>query len=228
MRLPALLLACFCAFGQQVQTPLPDGVFSIGGGVTAPVVTHKTDPEYAEEARIARLSGNILLSAVVGVDGKARGVHAARPLGLGLDEKAIEAFIAWQFNPGLKDGMPVPVLINVEINFRLVRARGVWSLARAAFNPPTGALRPVLTLAPYPPVYTANRRNGSVTISFDVNPNGAAENLHIEKSSDPALESEAIGILRGWQFRPGTKDGQPISVPCTLEFVEGEDPHPVR
>src|ERR1700691_3990626 len=102
MRLPALLLACFCAFGQQVQTPLPDGVFRIGAGVTAPVVIHKTDPEYAEEARIAKLSGNIMLSLVVGQDGKVRDVHTAKPLGLGLDEKAIEAVSAWQFKPGQK------------------------------------------------------------------------------------------------------------------------------
>src|SRR5580692_3196427 len=124
----------------------------------------------------------------------------------------------------LKDGMPVPVMVDIEVNFRLSRDRGAWSLARAVFNPPEGAARPVLTMAPYPPIYTPAGRTGSVAISFDVNPNGTAENLHIEKSSDPALESEVIRIVRGWQFRPGMKAGRPVSVPCTMEFVEGNVP----
>ena len=135
------------------------------------------------------------------------------------------------FKPGLKDGIPVPVTVNVEINFRIARARGEsgWALSRAVFNPPEGATRPVLTLAPYPPpdktpAFTTTGPNGSVVISFDVDPNGIAADLHIEKSSNPALESEAIRIVRGWQFRPGIKDGQPVSVPCTLEFVEGNVP----
>jgi len=43
----------------------------------------------------------------------------ARPLGMGLDEKAIEAVRTWRFEPAKKDGQPVPVQMNVEVSFRL-------------------------------------------------------------------------------------------------------------
>jgi TonB family protein len=223
MRLPAAILVCLCAFGQESQTPLPEGVYRAGNGVTAPMLVGRTDPEYSEEARLARLIGDVKLSFVVGEDGKVRDVRAVSPsLGLGLDEKATEAVRAWRFKPGLKDGMPVPVRVDLESSFRLAFERGAWALSRAAFRLPEGvAARPVLTLAPYPSIYTATGETGSVGISFDINPEGGTENLHIENSSSSAAEREVISIVRGWQFRPGVKDGQPVSVRCTLEFVKG-------
>jgi TonB family protein len=223
MRLSAAILACVCAFGQEAQTLLPEGVYRVGNGVTAPTVVSKTDPEYSEEARLARLTGTVNLSLDVGEDGKVRDVRAVSPsLGLGLDEKVIEAVRAWRFKPGLKDGMPVPVRVSFESNFRLVFERGAWGLSRAAFRLPEGVVtRPVLTLAPYPSLYSATGETGSVGISFDINPSGTTENLHIENSSSSAAEREVISIVRGWQFRPGVRDGQPVSVRCTLEFAKG-------
>jgi TonB family protein len=219
--LAAFVVACVCAF---CQVPIPEGVYRIGNGVTSPTVVSKTDPEYAEEARIANMAGTVKISTVVGVDGKVRDVQVVKSAGLGLDEKAVEAVRTWRFKPGLKDGAAVPVMVEVEVSFRLGRGRGEWVLTRAVFNPPAGASRPVVTVAPYPDIYTPTGRTGDVAISFDVGANGIAENLHIEKSSARALESEVIRIVRGWKFLPGMKDGQPLSVPCTMEFVEGDVP----
>jgi hypothetical protein len=64
------------------------------------------------------------------------------------------------FRPGLRDGMPVPVMVDIEVNFRLGRGRGEWALTRAVFNPPEGATRPVVTAAPYPDIYTPAGRKG--------------------------------------------------------------------
>ncbi len=63
--------------------------------------------------------GTVVLWLVVGPDGKPRDIRVARTLGLGLDEKAIEAVKNWRFEPAYKDGKPVAVQINVEVNFHL-------------------------------------------------------------------------------------------------------------
>jgi TonB family protein len=95
------------------------GVFRVGGGVSAPKVLYQPDPEYSEEARKAKFQGVCVLNLIVGPDGKPRDVRVARSLGLGLDEKAIEAVNQWKFEPAQKDGRPVAVQINVEVTFRL-------------------------------------------------------------------------------------------------------------
>ncbi|MBV9573467.1 MAG: energy transducer TonB [Acidobacteriales bacterium] len=95
------------------------GVFRVGGGVSAPKATFQPDPEYSEEARKAKYQGTCLLSLVVGPDGLPRDVKVVHTLGLGLDEKAIEAVRTWRFDPAKKDGKAVASLINVEVVFRL-------------------------------------------------------------------------------------------------------------
>lgn len=95
------------------------GAFRVGGGVSAPKIIYQPDPEYSEEARKAKYQGTCVLWLVVGPDGKPRDIRVQRTLGLGLDEKAIEAVKTWRFEPALKDGKPVAVQINVEVSFRL-------------------------------------------------------------------------------------------------------------
>jgi len=95
------------------------GVFRVGGGVSAPRALYAPDPEYSEEARKAKYQGVCVLWLVVGPDGHPRDIKIARSLGLGLDEKAIEAVKTWKFEPAMKDGKPVAVQINVEVSFRL-------------------------------------------------------------------------------------------------------------
>ncbi len=60
-----------------------------------------------------------MLWLIVGPDGKPHDIKVARALGMGLDQKAIEAVRNWKFEPAMKDGKPVAVQINVEVNFRL-------------------------------------------------------------------------------------------------------------
>ncbi|HKW17927.1 MAG TPA: energy transducer TonB [Terriglobales bacterium] len=95
------------------------GVFRIGGGVSAPKAVYAPDPEYSEEARKAKYQGTVVLSLVVGADGMPRDIKVARSLGLGLDEKAIEAVKTWKFEPGTKDGKPVATYASIEVQFRL-------------------------------------------------------------------------------------------------------------
>jgi protein TonB len=95
------------------------GIFRVGGGVSAPRALFSPDPEYSEEARKAKYQGVVVLWLIVGPDGRPRDMKVARSLGMGLDQKAIEAVRQWKFEPAMKDGKPVAVQINVEVNFRL-------------------------------------------------------------------------------------------------------------
>jgi protein TonB len=96
------------------------GAYRIGGDVSAPVLVSKIEPEYSEEARKAKYSGSVLLSIVVDENGLPRNIKVVRPLGLGLDQKAIEAVMKWRFRPGMKGGRAVPVQAQVEVSFRLL------------------------------------------------------------------------------------------------------------
>ncbi|HUR37286.1 MAG TPA: energy transducer TonB [Terriglobales bacterium] len=95
------------------------GVFRVGGGVTAPRAIYSPDPDYSEEARKAKVQGAVVLWMVVGQDGRPRDIRVQRSLGMGLDEKAMEAVRTWRFQPAMKDGQAVSVQINVEVMFRL-------------------------------------------------------------------------------------------------------------
>lgn len=96
------------------------GVYRVGGGVSAPVLVNKTEPEYSEEARKAKHQGTVMLYVQIDTSGKATNVQVVRSLGLGLDEKAMEAVKKWKFKPGYKDGKPVTVEAQIEVNFRLL------------------------------------------------------------------------------------------------------------
>ena len=129
----------------------------------------KTDPEYSWEAKIAKMPGKVQVSLVVGEEGRPR---------------------KWRFKPGLKDGVPVPVVVTVTVNFGLIRVRGDsgWTLSRAVFNTPDGA-----TMAGPDhgslPTYECGHWADRVCRPFfrRRNPGGIAENLHIRKNP-PALQ----------------------------------------
>jgi protein TonB len=107
-------------FGPGSGGGFAGGAYRIGGAVSAPTILSKVEPEYSEEARKAKWQGTVVLSLVVDAQGRPQGLKVARSLGLGLDQKAMEAVAKWRFRPGMKDGKPVPVIATIEVNFRLL------------------------------------------------------------------------------------------------------------
>ncbi len=107
-------------FGPGEGGNVGGGVYRIGGGVSSPVIVYRVEPEYSEEARKAKFQGTVVLSIVIDERGVPTNFKVVRPLGLGLDEKAIEAVQKWRFKPGQKDGRPVAVMATIEVNFRLL------------------------------------------------------------------------------------------------------------
>jgi len=96
------------------------GLYHVGGGVTAPVALNSVEAEFSDEARRAKYQGVCLISLIVDAQGNPQNPRVIRALGMGLDEKALEAVRKYKFRPAMKDGRtPVPVMITVEVNFRL-------------------------------------------------------------------------------------------------------------
>jgi len=95
------------------------GLMSVGGGVSAPSVVHSVQPEFTEEARQSSFQGQCSIQLIVDAQGNPQNVHVTKHLGMGLDEKAIEAVRQYRFKPATYDGHPVAVQIVVEVEFHL-------------------------------------------------------------------------------------------------------------
>lgn len=89
-------------------------------GVTPPVVIHRVEPDYPDEARKARFQGSVLVYVEVDEQGRIRSIRVEKPAGLGLDEKAIEAVKQWRFRPATRDGRPVAVPARIDVSFHLL------------------------------------------------------------------------------------------------------------
>lgn len=95
-------------------------VYGMGQLTVAPVLIQKVEPDYTEEARRARYQGQVWMRLVIDRSGTPRNIQVVRSLGMGLDEKAVDAVRQWRFRPGMKDGQVVAVRANAEVTFRLL------------------------------------------------------------------------------------------------------------
>ena len=91
----------------------------VGGGVSAPEVIFQVDPEFSEEARKAKFSGDLYVSVIVDEQGRPTHVRVVRAIGMGLDEKAIEAVKQYKFKPAMLHGKPVKVAVDVNVRFQI-------------------------------------------------------------------------------------------------------------
>ena len=96
------------------------GVYQVGGGISAPVPIFQPEAEFSDEARRAKYQGICLIGLIVDAQGNPINVHVVRALGMGLDEKAMQAVRQYKFKPAMKNGKTaVPVEITIEVDFRL-------------------------------------------------------------------------------------------------------------
>jgi len=95
------------------------GLMSVGGGVSAPQLVHSVDPEFTETARQQNFQGSVSIKLIVDSQGNPQDVRLASHLGMGLDEKAVEAVKQYRFRPAMYQGHPVSVQIVVDVDFHL-------------------------------------------------------------------------------------------------------------
>jgi TonB family protein len=95
------------------------GLMSVGGGVSAPQVIHSVEPEFTDDARRANYQGSVSIKLIVDSQGNPQDVRLVSHLGMGLDEKAIEAVRQYKFRAAMYQGHPVSVQIVVDVDFHL-------------------------------------------------------------------------------------------------------------
>lgn len=222
------------AAGSDIPQPDPVPVPTLPGVSPPQPVDRVPSPEYTEEALTAELEGTVLITATVGTDGRARDPQVTRQLGLGLDEKALEAVREWRFRPGAYSGIQTEMKTFLSVDFSLPSKHSRWHLVRVTFRSPDGVERPRVRGVFYPPgagisrasiehaqIVVAMQRQATATVSFNVNEEGRPTDFKIEAASDDLWGPEAISILDAWRFAPATKDGVPVPVPCTVTMAWG-------
>jgi len=98
-------------------------VYKTGIDISEPKVLYQPEAEFSDEARRNKIQGPVLVSLIVDAHGMPQNVHVVRHLGYGLDEKAVEAVRQYRFKPAMHNGVPVPVVMKVEVNFQLFLGR---------------------------------------------------------------------------------------------------------
>jgi len=112
------------------ENPDKDGMYHVGCGVKSPEVIYKVEPEFSNEARKKKFNGSTKISLIVDVNGRPTDIHVVRSASeglnkklqkaaLSLDQKAMEAVSQYKFTPAMLNGRPVPVQVNVEVNFQI-------------------------------------------------------------------------------------------------------------
>src|SRR5690348_6120263 len=105
LRISAFLTVCPWVMALMAQ---------VESKTTFPHVISKAEPDYTLEARSAKLQGTVVLRLVVDENGEPRDITIVSPLGLGLDQQAVEAVKRWRFQPGSRDGKPAALAVTVE------------------------------------------------------------------------------------------------------------------
>jgi protein TonB len=107
-------------YGPGFDRGIGDSIYRAGiGGVSNPIPIVSPEAEFSDEARRNKYQGVCMISVIVDARGFPQNPRVVQSLGMGLDEKALEAVRRYRFKPALKDGKPVAAMITVEVNFRL-------------------------------------------------------------------------------------------------------------
>lgn len=206
-------------------------IYKAGGHISPPVLIHSVNAEFTDAARYAHYQGICLIELIVDAQGNPQNVHIVRPLGMGLDENAVAAIRQYKFKPAMKDGItPVPVLITIEVNFKLYNGPtpdpSAPILSSAPGSAANGNVQPPFVLHYVAPKYSKNARknriSGECVIGLTVDTNGKPQNVHVVTSLEPSLDANAIKAVKQWNYMPATnmRNGNaiPSEVIVKIEF----------
>jgi TonB family protein len=162
------------------------------------------------------VEGTVVLEVIVGVDGKARGLHVIQGLGSGLDQNALVAVRDWHFVPGKRDGRPVEFPIRINVEFSLKNAELNESIANDMATRIGPGVTPPQVVYRSDPVYPADAQipkpGGAVVLDTVIPEDGVPRVIRVIRSLNWQFDESAINALKQWRFSPAMKDGNPVKV----------------
>jgi len=214
----------------EIQRRIASGdLFYIGNGVIGPKPTYNPDPEYSEEARRAGLSGNCLLQLIVNAKGEPENIQVLHSLGMGLDERAIQAVQQWKFEPATKESKPVASLINVQVTFRIYQHGPIVAMTDNPLESDgkdrTGKVGTVVPLGEpaqwvlpkYPKDARKQKTQGTVVLLLQIRKDGSVSSASAS-SGDAVLIRAASEAARKWKFVPDFQNGKPVDAQTVATF----------
>ena len=224
MRKAAIRALALAAFGwaQDNANPGPPngrGPVPRSSPVAATVI-RRVEPEYSSEARAAKLDGTLTVYVDIETSGRPSNVQVIQGLGMGLDEKAIEAVKQWEFQPAMLAGMPVKSAQGVELSFRVgaenePRVRHTSYTVNRKERRDTVLTKPVLSKYRRPDTSVCADLNGSpIAVSFQIDEKGVPNAIQID-SPNAKLFSDAI---QEWRFESARSNGNTTTSTATFTF----------
>jgi TonB family protein len=189
-----------------------------------PVLTRKVEAEYSPQARAAKLQGTVYLYLEVDPDGKPENVQVMHGLGLGLDEKAVEAVKQWQFKPGMAGGQPARTARSVEVQFRLGDLP--WRVRQVAYHVTRDPQRaevlskPVLSQYANPDPEACPADGGDAFARWSIGEDGLPRDVKTDRPNDPTSQA-AVKAVESWRFQPGLANGKPRGASASVVFECG-------
>ena len=207
-------------------SPLPKATPGSGQTykVALPVVRRRPAPEYTEEARAANLQGTVLVSVEVDEEGRPAHARVVRGLGMGLDEKALQAVRDWQFRPGTKDGKPVRMLRPYDVDFVLSEG-GPWRVTGASYGVqpprtdrpvPIAIVKPSIRRYASPDAAACSGNPGFLTVHLAIGADGSPSNVQAVKGRGDAIAPAAVAAIRSWTFDPATANKKRVPADATI------------
>lgn len=194
------------------------------GGPKPPKLTHSVDPVYPPVARKARVEGTVVLEARTDEKGNVEAVRILRSIPL-LDQAAVDAVRQWKYEPYLKDGKPVKVVMTITVRFTLREGEGDKDLEKFAEGAVRieGDMTPPRLIHSVDPVYPEEARQagiqGVVILAVKTDAAGKVADAMILRSI-PALNQAAMDAVRHWGYEPKLINGKatPVVFTVTVRF----------
>ena len=205
-------LAMHVDVAQTEQAPAPNGPDVIAPGVAAGMIVSKTVPVYPQEAKDAKVSGVVILSATIGKTGKVDQLRVVSGPEM-LRQSALQAVSQWVYKPYLRNGVPTEVSTMITVHYSFAGSP-VPPDPPTPQSPDAGIAMPTLIKsvdAEYPVDARRQKISGEVMVGLQVLQDGSVSD--VTALAGPAeLREAATAAVKQYRFRPATMEGQPVAV----------------